>query len=164
MGCFFQELRDENDELLSQIKTLKDQLGSKVKRRKSHRHRSGGKVDRVGSVLSDYTKPNIIRRNKDGMTSSDDEMDDTDAHLNVPSLRVSGDGGSEAGTFSKPRNTSLQSFSLSFSLSLFILLPRLTFPFIFYTFLSSFLFLTFHFSLFPTSLSLSTVLFVSCFL
>ena len=46
----------------------------------------------MGSVLSDYTKPMVIRRNKDGMSSSESE-DHEDGRV-VPVIRVSGDGGS----------------------------------------------------------------------
>lgn len=45
----------------------------------------------MGSVLSDYTKPTIIRRNKDGGTSEEEseEEDQVDG-----GRRMSGDGGS----------------------------------------------------------------------
>ena len=52
-------------------------------------------MHRHGSVLSDYTKPVVIKRNKEGATSSDesDTADQPDG-TRVPSVRVSGDGGS----------------------------------------------------------------------
>lgn len=52
-------------------------------------------MHRHGSVLSDYTKPVVIKRNKEGVTSSDesDTADQPDG-TRVPSVRVSGDGGS----------------------------------------------------------------------
>ena len=44
----------------------------------------------MGSVLSDYTKPNIIRRNKDGVSSGEEsDEDQVDG-----GTRMSGDGGS----------------------------------------------------------------------
>ena len=43
--------------------------------------------------MSDYIKPTVIRRNKEGLTSSD-ESDHEPANGTVPSVRVSGDGGS----------------------------------------------------------------------
>jgi hypothetical protein len=69
-----------------------------VKRNRSHRRRTTDRITRVGSVLSDYTKPVIIKRNKDGMTSSDEsEHDVIDGKPAI--VRVSGDGGSnEDGT------------------------------------------------------------------
>ena len=92
----FQELRDENDELRLQCEALTQQVNSSVKRRPSHRKRQDSqKVHRHGSVLSDYTKPVVIKRNKEGVTSSDesDTADQPDG-TRVPSVRVSGDGGS----------------------------------------------------------------------
>lgn len=52
-------------------------------------------MHRHGSIMSDYTKPVVIKRNKDGATSSDesDTADQPDG-TRVPSVRVSGDGGS----------------------------------------------------------------------
>lgn len=52
-------------------------------------------MHRHGSVLSDYTKPTVIKRNKEGVTSSDesDTADQPDG-TRVPSVRVGGDGGS----------------------------------------------------------------------
>ena len=93
---FLQELRDENDELRLQCEALTQQVNSSVKRRPSHRKRQDSqKVHRHGSVLSDYTKPVVIKRNKEGVTSSDesDTADQPDG-TRVPSVRVSGDGGS----------------------------------------------------------------------
>lgn len=94
--CFSQELRDENDELRLQCEALTQQVNSSVKKRPSHRKRQESqKVNRHGSVLSDYTKPVVIKRNKEGVTSTDDS--DTADHpdgTQVPPVRVSGDGGS----------------------------------------------------------------------
>ena len=90
------ELREENDELRLQCEALTQQVNSSVKRRPSHRKRQDSqKVHRHGSVLSDYTKPVVIKRNKEGVTSSDesDTADQPDG-TRVPSVRVSGDGGS----------------------------------------------------------------------
>lgn len=89
---FRQELRDENDELRLQVEGLINQVNTSVKRRPSHRKRQSGEkgVHRVGSVLSDYTKPTIIRRKKEGGSSeeeSEDEMDQVDG-----GTRMSGDG------------------------------------------------------------------------
>lgn len=70
---------------------MKSQAKSNVKRNRSHRRRTTDRITRVGSVLSDYTKPLIIKRNKDGLTSSD-ESDVIDGKSSV--VRVSGDGGS----------------------------------------------------------------------
>ncbi|XP_028410974.1 ninein-like protein isoform X2 [Dendronephthya gigantea] len=87
------QLRDENDELKSEVEMLKSQAKTNVKRNRSHRRRTTDRITRVGSVLSDYTKPVIIKRNKDGATSSDDsERDDIDGKPSI--VRVSGDGGS----------------------------------------------------------------------
>ncbi|KAL9987729.1 hypothetical protein ACROYT_G002082 [Oculina patagonica] len=90
------ELRDENDELRLQCEALTQQVNSSVKRRPSHRKRHDSqKVQRHGSVLSDYTKPVVIKRNKEGVTSSDDsDTADQPDGTRVPSVRVSGDGGS----------------------------------------------------------------------
>ncbi|XP_046844954.1 ninein-like protein isoform X2 [Xenia sp. Carnegie-2017] len=85
------QLRDENDELKNEVEILKSQAKSNVKRNRSHRRRTTDRITRVGSVLSDYTKPLIIKRNKDGLTSSD-ESDVIDGKSSV--VRVSGDGGS----------------------------------------------------------------------
>ena len=93
---FSQELRDENDELRLQCEALTQQVNTSVKRRHSHRKRQDSqKVSRHGSVLSDYTKPVVIKRNKEGTASSDesDTADQLDGRR-VPSVRVSGDGGS----------------------------------------------------------------------
>ena len=91
---FYQELRDENDELRLQCEALTQQVNSSVKRRPSHRKRQDSqKVHRHGSVLSDYTKPVVIKRNKEGATSTD-ESDTADQPDGTPSVRVSGDGGS----------------------------------------------------------------------
>ena len=95
--CRFQELRDENDELRLQNEALTAQVNSSVKRRSSHRKRQPGDkgVSRHGSVVSDYIKPTVIRRNKDGVTSSDEsDHDAANANGTVPTVRVSGDGGS----------------------------------------------------------------------
>lgn len=43
-------------------------------------------------MLSDYTKPVVIKRNKEGVTSSDES--DTADQPDGTSVRVSGDGGS----------------------------------------------------------------------
>ena len=43
--------------------------------------------------MSDYTKPVIIKRNKDGATSSEESEDDV-VDGEPPVVRVSGDGGS----------------------------------------------------------------------
>ncbi|XP_048586861.1 ninein-like protein isoform X5 [Nematostella vectensis] len=90
------ELRDENDELRLQVEGLTAQVNSSVKRRPSHRKRQGSeKVHRVGSVLSDYTKPKVIRRNKEGVTSSEEsEEDEVDGAGTQVHVRLSGDGGS----------------------------------------------------------------------
>ena len=77
-----------------QIEALNQKVNNSVKRRPSHRkRRDDGKssVHRVGSVLSDYTKPTIIRRSKDDPTSSDEDF--VDGRV-MPVIRVSGDGGS----------------------------------------------------------------------
>lgn len=81
------------------MEVLKSQAKTNVKRNRSHRRRTTDRVTRVGSVLSDYTKPVIIKRNKDGVTSSDDsENDIIDGKPSI--VRVSGDGGSnEDGKF-----------------------------------------------------------------
>ena len=72
---------------------LKSQAKTNVKRNRSHRRRTTDRITRVGSVLSDYTKPVIIKRNKDGVTSSEDsEHDVIDGSPSI--VRVSGDGGS----------------------------------------------------------------------
>jgi hypothetical protein len=77
---------------------VKTQAKTNVKRNQSHRRRTTDRIIRVGSVLSDYTKPDIIKRNKNGMTSSDEsEHDVIDGEPTI--VRVSGDGGSnEDGT------------------------------------------------------------------
>lgn len=111
---FYQELRDENDELRLQCEALTQQVNSSVKRRSSHRKRQDSqKVHRHGSLLSDYTKPVVIKRNKEGVTSSDesDTADQPDG-TRVPSVRVSGDGGSneDAG---KLQNRCARKFSRS---------------------------------------------------
>ena len=93
---FCQELRDENDELRLQCEALTQQVNSSVKRRPSHRKKQDSqKVHRHGSLLSDYTNPVVIKRNKEGVTSSDesDTADQQDG-TRVPSVRISGDGGS----------------------------------------------------------------------
>ena len=71
---------------------LKSQAKTSLKRNRSHRRRTTDRITRVGSVLSDYTKPVIIKRNKDGTTSSDDSEHEIDEKLSI--VRVSGDGGS----------------------------------------------------------------------
>lgn len=46
-------------------------------RSKSKGHRSKeAKVSKVGSYLSDYTKPVIIKRNEDGETTEEEDADD----------------------------------------------------------------------------------------
>ena len=113
----YQELRDENDELRLQCEALTQQVNNSVKRRPSHRKRQDSqKVHRHGSVLSDYTKPVVIKRNKEGVTSSDES--DTADHpdgTRVPSVRVSGDGGSneDAG---KLRNSCTRKVLISYVL------------------------------------------------
>ncbi|XP_068692432.1 ninein-like protein [Montipora foliosa] len=90
------ELRDENDELRLQCEALTQQVNSSKKRRPSHRKRQDSqKVHRHGSVLSDYTKPQVVKRNKEGVTSTDDsDAADHPDGTRVPPVRVSGDGGS----------------------------------------------------------------------
>ena len=117
----YQELRDENDELRLQCEALTQQVNNSVKRRPSHRKRQDSqKVHRHGSVLSDYTKPVVIKRNKEGVTSSDES--DTADHpdgTRVPSVRVSGDGGSneDAG---KLRNSCTRKVLISYSALYFV--------------------------------------------
>ena len=75
------------------MELLKSQAKTNVKRNRSHRRRTTDRISRVGSVLSDYTKPVIIKRNKDGISSSDDSGHDIiDGKPAI--VRVSGDGGS----------------------------------------------------------------------
>lgn len=75
---------------------LINQVNTSVRRRPSHRKRQSGEkgVHRVGSVLSDYTKPTIIRRSKEGGDSTEEsEEDHVDGGTGVP-VRMRGDGGS----------------------------------------------------------------------
>lgn len=94
-------MRDENDELQVQLENLKAELNTigKRKHRRRHAHgkaeddsvseRSKGrshkskdipKVNKVGSYLSDYTKPMIIKRNEEGETTEEEDISD-DIHL-----------------------------------------------------------------------------------
>ena len=79
-----------------------------MKRRPSHRKRQDSqKVHRHGSVLSDYTKPVVVKRKKEGATegaTSSEESDTADQPdgTRVPSVRVSGDGGSNEDAGKQP--------------------------------------------------------------
>ena len=89
-----QQLNDENDELKSEVELLKSQAKTNVKRNRSHRRRTTDRISRVGSVLSDYTKPVIIKRSKDDISSSDDSGGHDIIDGKPAIARVSGDGGS----------------------------------------------------------------------
>lgn len=91
-------MRDENDELQVQLESLKAQLNTMGKKRhkrrhthggkgdddsvseksksKSHRSKDPGKLSKVGSYLSDYAKPMIIKRNDEGETTEEEDADD----------------------------------------------------------------------------------------
>ena len=94
-------MRDENDELQVQLENLKAELNTMGKRKhrrrhahgkgeddsiserskgRSHRSKDIPKVNKVGSYLSDYTKPIIIRRNEEGETTEEEDISD-DTHL-----------------------------------------------------------------------------------
>ena len=90
-------MRDENDELQVQLENLKAELNTMGKRKhrrrhlhsrgdddsvsersrgKGHRSKESLKINKVGSYLSDYTKPVIIRRNEEGETTEEEEIND----------------------------------------------------------------------------------------
>lgn len=96
-------MRDENDELQVQLESLKAELNTMGKRKhrrrhahgkgdddsvsersrsKSHRSKEVAKINKVGSYLSDYTKPVIIKRNEEGETTEEEEDMNEDLHLN----------------------------------------------------------------------------------
>ena len=53
-----------------------DDSVSERSRGKSHRSKEVLKVSKVGSYLSDYTKPVIIKRNEEGETTEEEDIND----------------------------------------------------------------------------------------
>ncbi|XP_013414596.1 ninein-like protein isoform X3 [Lingula anatina] len=79
------ELRDKNDELTMEVETLKQQLSSK-KRGKSRKSSEHNKPVRSGSLLSDYTKPVIVKRA--GRSSSENSDEDDSMAAGRPRRRL----------------------------------------------------------------------------
>ena len=52
-----------------------NESASERSKSKSHRNKEA-KVSKVGSYLSDYTKPMVIKRNEDGDTTEEEDADE----------------------------------------------------------------------------------------
>ncbi|XP_071962450.1 uncharacterized protein [Antedon mediterranea] len=94
------EMQDRLDEVHQELSITKQQSVEKKVRRKGSRLKDTNKPNRLGSVLSDYTKPVVVKRRQ---SSSENESDIEDSSSGTTrrqlpvALRSTGDGGSTEG-------------------------------------------------------------------
>ncbi|XP_033123412.1 ninein-like protein isoform X2 [Anneissia japonica] len=93
------EMQDRLDEVHQELAITKQQSIEKKVRRKGSRLRDVNKPNRIGSVLSDYTKPVVVRR-RQSSSENESDLEDTSSgtRRQLPvALRSTGDGGSTEG-------------------------------------------------------------------
>ncbi|XP_038074331.1 ninein-like isoform X2 [Patiria miniata] len=92
-------LQDQLDEITQENELLKHQTSERKIRRRGSKLQHSNKPSRVGSVLSDYTKPTISKRSSSGHSSSENESEleelDPQGKRRLPlTARSGGDGNS----------------------------------------------------------------------